>query len=395
MNSNYNGKLTISDCDDSKNSIWQIPISGDGFYKSLLNNLCLQVSNINKGTIVMSDCNPNSVIYDINNTYNGESITSYLDEDKCLGLFPSNRSNENCLNLNICDDSMPDQHWEIIVKCGRNIGKCPYGQCCSKEGTCGNTLKYCGADCQSEFGKCNIISTTTTIATTTNPTPTSSPVWIYNEYTNKCLHAPEYIDESLIYKKCDDTENNQWYVINTKIGSYFKSKSNLNLCMRVSDNDNSKLLMGECDENAILRYHKNDGTIVSKLSDSLCLGNSVNSVSNKSSKVSNKVKLYDCDDEIHEDQIWIILNSKPINKVTTTTTTTTTTKHTTTTTRKITTTTTTTTTTRTTTTTTTTTKTNPTTSKPSPTTPSFSTNGKCGPKANGTICPTGKCCSKY
>ena len=96
MNSNYNGKLTISDCDDSKNSIWQIPISGDGFYKSLLNNLCLQVSNINKGTIVMSDCNPNSVIYDINNTYNGESITSYLDEDKCLGLFPSNRSNENC-----------------------------------------------------------------------------------------------------------------------------------------------------------------------------------------------------------------------------------------------------------------------------------------------------------
>jgi len=74
MHSNYNGKLSISDCDDSKNSIWQIPISGYGFYRSLLNNLCLHDSNINKGTFVMNDCNPNSVIYDINNTNNGESI---------------------------------------------------------------------------------------------------------------------------------------------------------------------------------------------------------------------------------------------------------------------------------------------------------------------------------
>jgi len=61
--------------------------------------------------------------------------------------------------------------------------------------------------------------------------------------------------------------------------------------MRVSDNHNSKLLMGECDENVILRYHKNDGTLVSKLSDSLCLGNFVNSISNKSSKVKYQGKV--------------------------------------------------------------------------------------------------------
>jgi len=125
--SNYNGKLIISDCDDSKNSLWQIPISGDGFYKSLLSNLCLQSNDINKGSIFMDDCNHKSVIYDINDTYNSESIISYLDEDKCLGLFQSNRANENRVNLNICDDSMDDQHWEIIVKCGKDIGNCPYG----------------------------------------------------------------------------------------------------------------------------------------------------------------------------------------------------------------------------------------------------------------------------
>jgi hypothetical protein len=49
--------------------------------------------------------------------------------------------------------------------------------------------------------------------------------------------------------------------------------------------------MGECDENVILRYHKNDGTLVSKLSDSLCLGNFVNSISNKSSKVKYQGKV--------------------------------------------------------------------------------------------------------
>ena len=39
--------------------------------------------------------------------------------------------------------------------CGKKYGKCPNGQCCSKYGYCGKTSAYCGAGCQSEFGKCN------------------------------------------------------------------------------------------------------------------------------------------------------------------------------------------------------------------------------------------------
>ncbi|KAL6628661.1 RNI-like protein [Neocallimastix sp. 'constans'] len=40
-------------------------------------------------------------------------------------------------------------------KCGKDIGKCPSGECCSKYGYCGTSDKYCGKGCQSEFGKCD------------------------------------------------------------------------------------------------------------------------------------------------------------------------------------------------------------------------------------------------
>jgi len=42
-------------------------------------------------------------------------------------------------------------------KCGKEYGKCPSGQCCSKYGWCGTSTDYCSISkgCQSEFGKCS------------------------------------------------------------------------------------------------------------------------------------------------------------------------------------------------------------------------------------------------
>ncbi|KAG4102105.1 RNI-like protein, partial [Neocallimastix lanati (nom. inval.)] len=39
-------------------------------------------------------------------------------------------------------------------KCGKEDGKCPSGQCCSKYGWCGTSSKHCGEGCLSEFGNC-------------------------------------------------------------------------------------------------------------------------------------------------------------------------------------------------------------------------------------------------
>jgi len=62
-------------------------------------------------------------------------------------------------------------------KCGEIDGKCPNGECCSKYGYCGTSDKHCKSGCQSEFGECKVVSTTTTIVTTkttTKPTTKSS-----------------------------------------------------------------------------------------------------------------------------------------------------------------------------------------------------------------------------
>ena len=52
-------------------------------------------------------------------------------------------------------------------RCGKKLGVCPSGECCSQYGYCGTTSKHCGAGCQSEFGKCNTASTVIKTTTTT------------------------------------------------------------------------------------------------------------------------------------------------------------------------------------------------------------------------------------
>jgi len=44
----------------------------------------------------------------------------------------------------------------VVGKCGKEYGKCPSGQCCSKYGWCGKSDDYCDTSkgCQSAFGTC-------------------------------------------------------------------------------------------------------------------------------------------------------------------------------------------------------------------------------------------------
>eukprot|EP00833_Pecoramyces_ruminatium_P002870 jgi/Orpsp1_1/1176902/evm.model.c7180000059442.1 len=63
----------------------------------------------------------------------------------------------------------------INGKCGPKNGNtiCPKDRCCSKYGYCGTSDKYCGAGCQSEFGKCKDTTSTTKIVKTTTTKATS------------------------------------------------------------------------------------------------------------------------------------------------------------------------------------------------------------------------------
>jgi len=51
------------------------------------------------------------------------------------------------------EESEDEENW----RCGKGIGSCKKGYCCSKYGWCGKTDDYCSISkgCQSEFGECN------------------------------------------------------------------------------------------------------------------------------------------------------------------------------------------------------------------------------------------------
>ncbi|ORX76761.1 hypothetical protein BCR32DRAFT_283840 [Anaeromyces robustus] len=64
-------------------------------------------------------------------------------------------------------------------KCGKEYGKCPSGQCCSKYGWCGASSDHCltSKGCQSEFGKCSndkTLTSTTKTSTKKSSTKTST-----------------------------------------------------------------------------------------------------------------------------------------------------------------------------------------------------------------------------
>ncbi|KAL6632130.1 hypothetical protein U3516DRAFT_837395 [Neocallimastix sp. 'constans'] len=111
--SSFTYRPYIGNCSDEKKAKWEIPVSGDGFFKSLYKGYCLYVTNNNRGTIVMRQCNNNAIIKDIKTSINKESIMSPLNSKKCLGLLESNGVK---LNMNTCDNSKNDQHWEIRTK---------------------------------------------------------------------------------------------------------------------------------------------------------------------------------------------------------------------------------------------------------------------------------------
>jgi len=146
----------LSECDNSNKSKWLIPKSKTGFYKSVNNGWCLQVKDVDAGTIIVGDCsNTHSIMQDIAKSKGKEAIWTTLSDFKCLGSY----NNTNKLNLNTCDTNNLDQHWVIIPNggCGKDNYnfQCPSNKCCSEYGYCGTTDDYCGSGCQSEFGVCN------------------------------------------------------------------------------------------------------------------------------------------------------------------------------------------------------------------------------------------------
>jgi len=266
---NYNGRPYYYECWNTNYDKWEIPISGDGFIKNIEKGWCLNVYDIDKGDIIMGECNNNSTIKDINSTYNKESIISTLNENKCLDSY---NSDINTLVLNKCNKENIAQHWEIrtsfpydIIKCGKGVGNCPSGQCCSKEGICGTMNDHCGTGCQSTYGKCQ-----SNIPVTIDSN--AKPKWIYNASTDKCLYALEtsnQFDKRLRLKDCEDNKRFKWLISPYPKG-YFHSATFTDYCLNVNT-ANNKMEINDCDVSNTFEYTI-DGIIYSTdIGDEKCM----------------------------------------------------------------------------------------------------------------------------
>jgi len=109
----------------------------------------------------------------------GKGIGSCGNNECCSKYGWCGTSNAYCgsgcqENYGLCDSTKVTQTHTISTngRCGSDNGNtaCPDNKCCSKYGWCGTSDKYCGSGCQSEFGRCNGTSNTTTKKTTTTTT---------------------------------------------------------------------------------------------------------------------------------------------------------------------------------------------------------------------------------
>ena len=64
------------------------------------------------------------------------------------------KSDDYCDTSKGCQSAFGTCTNKFEGKCGKGYGKCPSGQCCSKYGWCGTSSDYCKSGCQSEYGKC-------------------------------------------------------------------------------------------------------------------------------------------------------------------------------------------------------------------------------------------------
>jgi len=87
---------------------------------------------------------------------NDKLKTCKYEADEKLCIAKDMKCFEDNINLKKCSSSStPELPISTDGKCGKDVAKCPSDQCCSKYGFCGRTSSYCGSGCQSEFGKCS------------------------------------------------------------------------------------------------------------------------------------------------------------------------------------------------------------------------------------------------
>jgi len=94
------------------------------------------------------------------NMFYGASVTEPVESsEEEITEIPTEDDNESSDEEEVEEqsrDGSKSGNVSLDGRCGEGIGRCKFGECCSKYGWCGKTVKHCNVElgCQMEFGKC-------------------------------------------------------------------------------------------------------------------------------------------------------------------------------------------------------------------------------------------------
>jgi len=211
--------LTYGACDHSDNTVWKIPKSHNGNFRSQVNlDYCISIED---GVLSLKECNDDNTIY-----RDGNFVKSTSSDNYCISL---SEKTPNEAILKECDINNPDQIWFFNL--------------------------WDSSDVVIEVEDTPVIAQPETVT-----------IYFYNAYRNSCITSD---GDAIVNGKCFNNDNALWEIPASHDG-YYRSKVNPEKCLSVVD---GVVTLSECNENT--KLYRDGNFIRSPLSDAHCIASSV------------------------------------------------------------------------------------------------------------------------
>ncbi|ORX49955.1 hypothetical protein BCR36DRAFT_290666 [Piromyces finnis] len=231
---------------------------------------CLQVDDENSGSLALGKCDDQAKLEHTDDAF----FKLIGSDDKCIGILDENDmyNNEIELNLNTCIESDNEKFyvWDKqpdIICFAENLGY----QCCSDPETIVITTDEYGEWGIENNMWCGILGSENNIHNIT-PSIKTETYYLYNSYTNKCIHSNGVLNDNITLNDCDYSEYSLWDVPYTHDG-YFHLKFNNDHCLMLADD--LSLILGICG-NERTKFYRNGNYIMSPLYKNMCITLDIN-----------------------------------------------------------------------------------------------------------------------
>jgi len=206
-----NKPITIKACDDSDYSKWMVLTSRKGYFYSMAHpDYCLRVSDVDSGSLELGKCDEQAKMVHDNDGFFGLIESN----DKCVGLLNENDmyNDEIEMNLNTCTKGDAEKffNWDHNptpnTVCFSEVLGYP---CCSDSDAVVVTTDEYGEWSIENNHWCGILGSENTVAKLT-PLPNTETYYLYNSYSDKCIHSSGILESPITLDKCDYTTYSLW-----------------------------------------------------------------------------------------------------------------------------------------------------------------------------------------